>query len=134
MSTRPAVPAAASAEPAVMEAKHTPAPWSAKADPYPDGVPYYRFTAGNSGYGDTDGGFSFTAIISDADAALIAAAPDLLALLAEAISEWDEFSDEKLQTAIDQHNTRLPLHRFKLALAARAAIARATGKSSAGAL
>lgn len=66
---------------------HTKGPWVATADPYPDGTPYFRFEGGNSGYGDLDGGFNFTAIISDDDARLIAAAPDLL----EALKSIAEF-------------------------------------------
>jgi hypothetical protein len=58
--------------------KHTPGPWTAIADPYEDGKPYYHIRAGHGSHGD---GFSFSGIIPDADARLIAAAPELLAAL-----------------------------------------------------
>jgi hypothetical protein len=64
--------------------KHTPGPWNHRSDPYEDGTPYHRITAGSpEAYDDeTNSGFQLSAIMSDADAALIIAAPDLLAAIA----------------------------------------------------
>ena len=57
---------------------HTPGPWNCVSDPYEDGTPYFRFTAGDP-YVDGDRmGFSFTAIMREQDASLIVAATDLL--------------------------------------------------------
>jgi hypothetical protein len=46
------------------------------SDPYGDGKPYFQFTAGGGNYPD---GFHIAGILSQADAELIARAPDLLA-------------------------------------------------------
>ena len=57
-------------------AGHTPGPWQLVSDPYADGKPYFQFTAGGGNYPD---GFHIAGILSQADARLIARAPDLLA-------------------------------------------------------
>lgn len=58
--------------------KHTPSPWELTSDPFEDGTPYFRFTAG-SGYFDEpqNPGFHFDAIMSESDALIIVAAPEL---------------------------------------------------------
>ena len=67
--------------------KHTPRPWQLTSDPYEDGTPYFKIRGGEGHYQDEDGnavGFQIDAIMSEADARLIAAAPDLLAVAVEA--------------------------------------------------
>lgn len=61
--------------------KHTPGPWRLDADPYEDGTPYFKFKAGSGFVDEGEGGFQFTAIISEADAKLIVAAPRLFSAL-----------------------------------------------------
>lgn len=65
---------------------HTPGPWKCKPDPYPDGMPYFRFEAGDPyGYGEKMG-FKASAIMREADARLIAAAPTMYEYIASSAS------------------------------------------------
>jgi hypothetical protein len=59
-------------------AEHTPGPWRFQYSPYEDGFAFSHIKAGDGLYPD---GFRIDAIIGEADARLIAAAPDLLAEL-----------------------------------------------------
>lgn len=70
--------------------KPTPGPWRLEADPYPDGIPYFRFKAGAGYFANSEcpAGFGFHAIISEADARLIVAAPELLAALQEIMTKY----------------------------------------------
>jgi len=77
--------------------QHTPGPWEATFDPYPDGTPYFRFSGGDGFAGEVEKGFGFTAIMSKADASLIAAAPDLLAALGKA----DDLLNDNWQAITD---------------------------------
>ena len=71
-------------------AQHTPGPWSLTIDPYedvdPPSEPFCTITAGNGGYMG-EGGFELSGICCEADARLIAAAPQLYAL-AERAMRW----------------------------------------------
>lgn len=62
------------------KASHTPGPWHLSSDPYDDGTPYFQIVAGDGFFGDVvePRGFKLNEIMTEADARLIAAAPDLL--------------------------------------------------------
>jgi hypothetical protein len=64
----------------VSGAQHTPGPWSLTIDPYedvdPPSEPFCTITAGNGGYMG-ESGFELSGICCEADARLIAAAPQL---------------------------------------------------------
>jgi hypothetical protein len=104
--------------------KHTPAPWTTISNPYEDGKPYYYISAGRGFHGE---GFSFSGIIPDADARLIAAAPDLLAALEGMIALWSEHDAARLSGLIDCGGLNEE-HRLAT-LNARAAIAKAKGET-----
>jgi len=89
------------AAPTTPTGKHTPGPWRNLSDPFEDGTPYYRIIGG-AGYHDdaSDTGFEATAVMSDADAALMAAAPLLLVALALA-----------QQFVLAEYEVRLASHR-----------------------
>lgn len=72
--------------------EHTPGPWNHRSDPYDDGTPYHRITAGKPEIYDaeTQTGFQLSAIMSDADAALIVAAPRLLDALRQLVNRAGE--------------------------------------------
>lgn len=63
---------------------HTPGPWRLQNRPYENGDPYFHIDAGCGFYPldaitrAREGGFGITGILSEADARLIAAAPELL--------------------------------------------------------
>jgi hypothetical protein len=103
-------------------AQHTPGPWIWRGKsgslhrvgepPYPYGArvlaPTYEYDSGV----DTE--------VSDADACLIAAAPDLLAALRAMVAEFEKFSRYGSPIARDANEAMR---------AARSAIARATGET-----
>lgn len=60
------------------EQAHTPGPWRLKSHPYEDGTPYFVLTAGDGSYPH---GFYLNAIMSEADAHLLVAAPKMLEVL-----------------------------------------------------
>lgn len=60
--------------------KHTPSPWRLRANPYPDGKPYFHIEAGR---GCSVDGFAIAGILQEADAKLMTAAP----LMAEALKK-----------------------------------------------
>jgi hypothetical protein len=105
------------------DTKYTQGPWSIKADPYENGMPYYRISAGD-GYWDYDkkNGFNLSGIMSDGDARLIAAAPDLLR---HAQSLLNGIDTELIVLATDADETLDYTMR-----GLRAAVAKATGDSN----
>lgn len=66
--------------------KHTPGPWSASKHGTPDYAPQYGVYAGDSARDHV----IVMGPNAQADAALIAAAPEMLAALAELVAEADE--------------------------------------------
>ena len=62
-----------------MKTKFTPGPWTAINEPYEDGKPYWNIRAGRGFYCDdsADNGFHVQGIFSNANATLIAAAPEM---------------------------------------------------------
>ncbi len=107
--------------------KHTPGPWTWLNEPYDDGKPYITIEAGDGLHGGNDCGFWFQGIMSEANARLIASAPELLAALEAMIEPWSEHDAARLSGlagygALDeQHRTAI--------LNARAAIAKAKGET-----
>ena len=67
-----------------MKTKFTPGPWTAINEPYEDGKPYWNIHAGRGFYDcdDQDNGFHIQGIFSNANASLIAAAPEMYKMLA----------------------------------------------------
>ena len=111
---------------------HTPGPWIYANDPYDDGTPYMRLYAGEDNKPDASDGFSITGIVHPNDAHLIAAAPELLAALKEAlcaIVTLDEgalgFADDMMDQVTGE-GILYPL-RDELIAQIDAAIAKATG-------
>jgi hypothetical protein len=104
------------------EIKHTPGPWildDADNHAYFIDHDYHFIDAGNGFLGSDGSGFSLSGCMSESDARLIAAAPELLAALIRArvyvgmVTEFDK--DDPIFSAID---------------AIDAAIAKATGSQS----
>src|SRR5262245_53317886 len=63
---------------------HTPGPWRWRNEPYDDGDPYIIIDAGPNPFGFNhagNGGFRIAGIFSEADARLIASAPEMLEAL-----------------------------------------------------
>lgn len=75
------------------ELAHTPGPWALESSPYEDGTPYFKITAGEPYIDGEKMGFGFSAIMREADARLIAAAPEMLAAL-EAHQLWSKRESE----------------------------------------
>lgn len=73
--------------------------WQVESDPYEDGTPYFRFKSGDCFDDDTRTGFNFSAIMSESDARLVAAAPTMLAALvyAEAVLSIVEPRSDKAE-------------------------------------
>ena len=65
-----------------MSVGYTPGPWVYWNDPYDNGTPYMRLSAGETMKDDVSDGFSIAGIVHPNDAHLIAAAPELLEALA----------------------------------------------------
>jgi hypothetical protein len=105
---------------------HTPGPWVALTwlARNPIDRPYYRFIEGGSGYffhlkPEESRGFCVTGFLHDADARLLAAAPDLLASLQELTADCE---------LVDTAGGAGP-ENWDALKRARAAIAKATGDS-----
>ena len=77
---------------------HTPGPWRFRADPYPDGTPYFRFKAGEPYVEGEKMGFEFSAIMREENARLIAAAPDLV----KALEQIQELSKPGQDVSVSQ--------------------------------
>lgn len=73
------------------ESKHTPGPWEHAHTATPD------YARKSIVYAPSEGGRDLALVYAsehhDADAALIAAAPDMLAALTEMVAEWDTSDD-----------------------------------------
>lgn len=110
----------------INETKFTPGPWIHDKTFHlyvPD--EYSQIIAG-SGYVDKEDesirGFTLSAIISDADAKLIAASPDLLEVLLECEDYFDNIAD-----ADHDENGYIPNKEMKLLATIQNAIKKATG-------
>ncbi len=103
--------------------KHTPGPWTWRNEPFDDGTPFFVITAGIGFFGSHStlpSGFCASGIMSEANARLIASAPELLAALEAMMqgAEWAPSGD----------NTRFVSPASDVAKAARAAIAKVKGE------
>ena len=98
-----------------MESKHTPGPWCISRDGTPDYAPQYTV------YDEEPGDRVATAFVSEANAALIAAAPELLEALEEAHNALELFASDESQSG--------QIAVFAV-MKARAAIAKASGSES----
>jgi hypothetical protein len=78
-----------------MSAGFSPGPWNFGFEPYDDGIPYVRISAGDGGMFDeaTEQGFNLSGITSEADGRLIAAAP-ALHKAADLLASFDATGDE----------------------------------------
>ena len=88
---------------AIMSA-HTPGPWQIDADApiHPTGF----YAGGYHSISSTDGEFQVTGFIGDANARLIAAAPDLAEALRQCV-QYIELDSEYLQPMIDRARAAL---------------------------
>lgn len=91
-----------------MKLKHTPGPWKLSNEPYPDGSPYYIIQAGHGSYGEN--GFRLGEIMAEADARLIAAAPDLLTAAQTVLAGLNARIDAAPDTAKPVFNGIAELH------------------------
>ncbi len=104
-----------------MSGQPTPGPWRLIADPYPDGSPYFRFSAGDAFSGNPETcGFEFTAIMREADARLIQHSPDVLMALRFIVEQMELPGVAKCTIGDYLHGAGIAM--------ARAAISAATGE------
>jgi hypothetical protein len=104
--------------------KHTPAPWKMRADPCPNGSPFFWIDAKDGFYGDGTHGFSVSGIMTKADARLITAAPDLLAALEKFMAKYEGFTNDELH----RREAFWGVGDYAYAREARAAIAKSKGE------
>lgn len=101
---------------------HTPAPWRCEAEPTNRGKGLDRFLIVGGESEEDEPLLDITDFMSEADARLIAAAPDLLAALKCFISDHDGFSNEEVER---RGRSLMRTTEAARIIAARAAIAKA---------
>lgn len=113
------------------DSQYVPAPWRNEkpkiAGGYPalgDGTPYFEIKAGCGHAGGNERGFQFTGYMSDADASLIIAAPELLEALEGMLDLWEDYQSEECHCSAEDLKIKCELCN------ARAAIAKARNLST----